>query len=83
MFTAFGMIFQLVRGKAVHHVVKTFAENINNTAMAENFLLLPEIEAPFISLGHILTTNWVTFYSILNKIVFTWLQFFFSFLARL
>lgn len=67
MFTAFGMVFQMVRGKAIHHVARTFPENIANAA---EVLCFPEIEAPFVSVGHILTTNLVTFLilCILNEI---------------
>ncbi|KAK7602508.1 hypothetical protein V9T40_008097 [Parthenolecanium corni] len=54
---AFGMVFQMIRGKAIHHVARTFAQNVNNAAASEQFLLIPEIEAPFISLGTILTSN--------------------------
>lgn len=62
------MVFQMIRGKAIHHVARTFAQNVNNAAASEQFLLIPEIEAPFISLGTILTSNLVTQFILFSKI---------------
>ncbi len=54
---AVGIVFRMLKGAAKHHVLPDFAKDINDNEQMNEWLLLHSIDAPFTSVGTLLSIN--------------------------